>query len=470
MANVNWIQRLKALLDAIKAVTDVLPDGGALTTLQAAADAIQAVTDNLPDAGALTTIQADLDNPDQYKANVAALALEATVADLITRVKGLNDIHDDAVTNEALQATSRALLVTVAAYLDTEIDAILTIVNNLPDAGALNDLATILGRVTAAVATAAALVTHDTDIKALLATVQADLDDTAQYKATGFATAVALTAAKAVIDAIKTIVDTPANFMADVTALALEATLTAIKGVGFATGTDSLKILSDVLDAITAAGPTLVQMQAARDAVIAAIPAMRGTDGAATVAAGWDAALATILDNFTAGRITNLDELGAGNIPADIDGLKTSRDRQLFTMDFWSLPQEEVAVVQAAGDKGLPSVSVADLPGGATIVRAIAMFKFRMVENHTYAGENKLDGAQEIQVAGSVNAINFVDTQFTIAETTREGGDVVMGLIDIATTVSANGAYAFHWDLAKALQTGIKFNDVQMGIRIWYSV
>ncbi len=144
--------------------------------------------------------------------------------------------------------------------------------------------------------------------------------------------------------------------------------------------------------------------------------------------------------------------------------------RTLLTMDFWSLPQEEVAVVQAAGDKALPSVTVADLPAGATIARAIAMFKFRMVENHTYAGANSLDGAQEIQVAASVPAINFVNTQFTLAETTREGGDVIIGIIDIAATVNANGAYAFHWDLAKALQTGINFNDVQMGLRIWYSV
>jgi len=37
--------------------------------------------------------------------------------------------------------------------------------------------------------------------------------------------------------------------------------------------------------------------------------AMRGTDGAALVASGWDAGLATILDNFTAARIGYLDEL-----------------------------------------------------------------------------------------------------------------------------------------------------------------
>ncbi len=196
------------------------------------------------------------------------------------------------------------------------------------------------------------------------------------------------------------------------------------------------------------------------------------------------AALETLVDELetrlSAVRAGYLDELDfdlqgllntiAGYLSTEIADIITSQGRMLFTMDFWSLPQEEVAVVQAAGDKALPSVTVADLPGGATIVRAIAMFKFRMVEAHTYAGENSLDGAQEIQVAASVDAINFVNAQFTLAQDTREGGDVIIGLIDIAATVTANGAYAFHWDLAKAIQTGIKFNDVQVGLRIWYSV
>ena len=45
-------------------------------------DAIKVVTDNLPDAGALTTIQADLDNPAQYMADVSALATSVEIAAL----------------------------------------------------------------------------------------------------------------------------------------------------------------------------------------------------------------------------------------------------------------------------------------------------------------------------------------------------------------------------------------------------
>ncbi|GAI93604.1 unnamed protein product, partial [marine sediment metagenome] len=104
--------------------------------------------------------------------------------------------------------------------------------------------------------------------------------------------------------------------------------------------------------------------------------AMRGTDNA-LLAAGYtapdNAGIATLLTRITAAVAlasvcteARLAELAAANIPADIDGLKTSRDRQLFSMDFWSLPQEEVALTVAAGDKALPSVTVADLPGTAT--------------------------------------------------------------------------------------------------------
>ncbi|MBA7648816.1 hypothetical protein ES703_56606 [subsurface metagenome] len=150
-------------------------------------------------------------------------------------------------------------------------------------------------------------------------------------------------------------------------------------------------------------------------------------------------------------------------------------------MDFWSDPQEEIAVPGAAATLVFtPTVTIADLPDGATIVRAIAMFKFRMVEN-TYAGVNALDGAtnpgisQVIQVkettAGAyIDAINFVDNQFTLADSTREGGDILIGSMNIVAQVDDNGNYTFQWLMRKADQDFINFNDCQVGFRIWYSV
>ncbi len=150
-------------------------------------------------------------------------------------------------------------------------------------------------------------------------------------------------------------------------------------------------------------------------------------------------------------------------------------------MDFWSDPQEEVQVPATAATLVLtPTVTVADLPADATIVRAIAMFKFRMVEN-TYVDVNALDGgtvgdtSQVIQVketaAGAyVDAINFGDNQFTLASETREGGDILVGSINIVAQVNGNGNYTFQWKMRKAAFDFINFNDCAVGLKIWYSV
>ncbi len=144
----------------------------------------------------------------------------------------------------------------------------------------------------------------------------------------------------------------------------------------------------------------------------------------------------------------------------------------LKSMDYWSETQEELQVDAGGGTETLPTVTVGDLPATATIIRAIAMFKFRMVEN-TYAGANNLNGAQHIQVqAGGGtwrDAISIVDTLCKFTEAAREGGDVWIGDHDIAVEVDENEAYSFQW-VADALQEFIQFNDVQTGLRIWYSL
>jgi hypothetical protein len=143
-------------------------------------------------------------------------------------------------------------------------------------------------------------------------------------------------------------------------------------------------------------------------------------------------------------------------------------------MDFWSVPKEEVAVPAAPADQALPDIVVAELPVGAVVSKAIVMFKCRMIEN-TNAAVNKLNGAQEIQIRDDspsawVDAINFVDDQFGMAATTREGGDVIIGAIDVKATVDGNDTYNLQWDEAVADQASLNFNDVQVGLRIWFSV
>jgi len=176
------------------------------------------------------------------------------------------------------------------------------------------------------------------------------------------------------------------------------------------------------------------------------------------------------------------DLADGGRLDLLIDAIKTQTDKiagkMLFSMDFWSDPQEEVYVTDTAGDKSLPDVDIADLPANATIVRAVAMFKFRMVENIHAETVNKVNVTQYIQVRIATgpgtyyNAITMTDDLFTIAAATREGGDVIIGNLDIAGSgkVDSNDTYNSIWKDADADVDGLKFNDVQMGIRIWYSV
>ncbi len=152
--------------------------------------------------------------------------------------------------------------------------------------------------------------------------------------------------------------------------------------------------------------------------------------------------------------------------------------RRLSSIDFWSDVGEEVVVTgsQTTVTTGLNNVVVADLPSGMIVVRAIVMMKFRMVEN-TYAGVNKLDAASALPMqvddsgnTGMLTCIDFADDLFTLESETREGGDVIIGDIDIAARVDGNDTYDFQWLNAKADQNNLQFNDVQMGIRIWYSL
>lgn len=200
--------------------------------------------------------------------------------------------------------------------------------------------------------------------------------------------------------------------------------------------------------------------------------------GGASAAEVWAAATRTLTDilgtNYSSARAGYIDELAAANVPADVDTLKARALRGVCILDFWSANQEELPITGTAADQALPDVVVAGIPTGATLLRVVAMFKFRAVDN-TYAGVNKLKNAQFIQVRDDtpgtwVNAIPFVDDQFSLAASTREGGDVIISGTDIKATVVGNDTYNFQWDECLADQGNIQFNDIQVGLRVFFTL
>ena len=178
----------------------------------------------------------------------------------------------------------------------------------------------------------------------------------------------------------------------------------------------------------------------------------------------------------TAVRAGYLDNLSAGAVALNADAvlIKASQARQLFSLDYWSEPQLSVVIPAAAANQALPDVVMSVLPAGATVVKANGMIKFRSLTNAGAA--NKLFGAQHIQIqkggaGGYADCISLIDDQFTVAAAAVDTpGDVVIGDHNVVAKVDANATYNFQWTSAVADVAGLTFNDVQMGLRIWYSV
>ena len=145
----------------------------------------------------------------------------------------------------------------------------------------------------------------------------------------------------------------------------------------------------------------------------------------------------------------------------------------------WSESQLTVTIPAAAGTLTLPSVVMAALPVGATITRARAILTSRIIYN-TNAAANKLNGAtvaatsQVIQIkkdAGAwVDAINFIDDQFSQAGLVSEGGVFIPGSMNLAATVTGNGTYTFQWLLARADLDAIVMQGVKMAIQVSYTL
>lgn len=154
-----------------------------------------------------------------------------------------------------------------------------------------------------------------------------------------------------------------------------------------------------------------------------------------------------------------------GTVHTDVDAVRARTDRLEITKTFFS-PSLIVGTVDTSHtDIALGTVTLPNIAG--TITHVYAGIKFRMVEN-TNVAANKLQGAQEIQV-DTVDAINFVDHQFGVAASTREGGDCIIGYTDMVATVDVfNHGYVFVWDEPLSEVDSLVFNDIQVFLIVSY--
>lgn len=141
-------------------------------------------------------------------------------------------------------------------------------------------------------------------------------------------------------------------------------------------------------------------------------------------------------------------------------------------VDFWSDQDDVIDLPAVAADKALPSVVVSGLPSGISLIRVVAMLKVRAIENTSATGANAINGAQQIEVKKStgswVTAINLPNNLWTVALSTRESGDVLIGDNDVKAQVDGNGTYNLQFADALVDYANLRLNDVLVGLRFYF--
>ena len=229
----------------------------------------------------------------------------------------------------------------------------------------------------------------------------------------------------------------------------------------FDNSTDSLEAIADAL--------------AAGTGCTAAIDA-DGLDHLVTTSDGNQAYPASVVDHSILSAImtSDGDVSGYDRATDSLEAIKDNMALPRYCMDFWSDIDAVIAVDATAGDENLPDIVVADLPT-CTVVRAIMMFKYsKRVDSSS--GANMTDAAQVMSIDSAagrdsvVTAINIPTDSFHTASDATEGGDIIVGDNDVAAEVTGNATYYATWELADVDGASLTFYDVQVGLRVWYTV
>lgn len=143
------------------------------------------------------------------------------------------------------------------------------------------------------------------------------------------------------------------------------------------------------------------------------------------------------------------------------------------SIDLWS-GFGTVEIDTVLSTESLPEVVITALPSGVTIIRAVAIVKFRVLSEWV-GNDAALRDAQEIQVRKAVGgawttAIDLLNNQLRCPANAREFGYVLVGVEDIKDQVPANdGTVEFQWLNARIWTGEIHLEDLQTGLRIWFS-
>ena len=165
---------------------------------------------------------------------------------------------------------------------------------------------------------------------------------------------------------------------------------------------------------------------------------------------------------------------------ADVPAIKAQTDkipRVVSRMDFWSDNDDEIALTTVSSSHNLPNVVVAGLPSGITIIRVVALLKIAIIKD-TSGSDNAVNSvtmALKVDATGgypsTVTAIDIPNDSWAVdvSEATERGGDAMIGDNDIKAEVTGNGTFYGRFESAACDGNNLKLKDIAWGLRVYFT-
>lgn len=165
----------------------------------------------------------------------------------------------------------------------------------------------------------------------------------------------------------------------------------------------------------------------------------------------------------------------------DVTAIKTQTDkipRGVYSMSFWSDNDDDITLTTTATDDfALPSIVVAGLPVGITLVRVVTMLKIALIKD-TSGADNAINGATTLKVDADpaygslVTAIDIPDNSWAVdfSEATERGGDVMIGDNDVKAEVTVDATYYARLENIACDGNNLKLKDVAWGLKFYFTM
>ncbi len=160
----------------------------------------------------------------------------------------------------------------------------------------------------------------------------------------------------------------------------------------------------------------------------------------------------------------------------DSEAIQTSLGRLRTTQRWKSDVQAIVTLTTTAGDKSLPSVTIAGIPAGVTLIKVEAIMLFRAIEdtsgsaNEIEAGCTPAVQVKETSAGTYTDAITVIDATLVVGASKVANGSVWFGNIDVKAEVNEDDTYAFQFDQADAVGNNLLLRDVQIILEVTWQV